>query len=843
MVRLMNEVNTVNEFERLKQQFLSPPTEFSPIPFWFWNDALTQEEIVRQIHDFHAKEVDGFVIHPRLGLSRDIPYLSEVYFELVRTAVVEADKLGMKVILYDEGMYPSGSACGLVVKQNPEYASRGLMLREFTCAAHSGECEIPVALSMGESIVSAQAVRKLSDGAIDPESTIILDVEDDVVRFTPLAEGSWSVLLFVDTYSGGTIRGVHAGQDDGEPEVPAAADLLNAQAVRTFLAITHEKYYEKLEPYFGKTIIAMFTDEPDLLGRDHVEGMKPWTRDFLPEFLLGGCREKDLPALWFEAGTETAYVRDVFDSAIRDRMSSIYYGQLAEWCVVHGVALTGHPAASDDIGLLEHFHIPGQDVVWRYIAPEEGKALTGAHSTMGKCSSDAARHRRRRRNLNEVFGVCGIDGGWSLSADNMKWYLDWLFVRGVNLIAPHAFYYSIRDERRDERPPDVGPHNIWWPEYAQFSRYIKRMSWLMTDSMNGARVAVLARASSLSWRVAKPLFEHQIEFNYLEEVLLDVSCNYKSGEIQIAGYRYAAVLIEEGERLSLTSWERLHTFCKEGGLVIELLDSDGSVKTKDIGQVRVTQANSIPQELLNHLRMENRLEPACANIRISRVTKAGVSFCVIVNEGEETYEGKLCTTQLGVAELWRPWSGECEVAAAERNGQEQIIFVRIERREALIIAVNPNSGKKEDVDSKLPVRLKKTVIAEMNDGWLITSGPCKGEMKRLESWTQWEDMKHYSGSVTYEKEFQCEPHPSGVRVELNLGEAHELVRVWLNGIALGSRMWSPYVYEVGHTLKPGANVLSIEVTNSLANRYDGKSLPSGLLGPVRLISNSITVTQ
>jgi hypothetical protein len=41
---------------------------------------------------------------------------------------------------------------------------------------------------------------------------------------------------------------------------------------------------------------------------------------------------------------------------------------------------------------------------------------------------------------------------------HLKRYLDWLFIRGGNLISPHAFYYSIQDDRRDERPPDVGPN-------------------------------------------------------------------------------------------------------------------------------------------------------------------------------------------------------------------------------------------------------------------------------------------------------------------------------------------------------------------------------------------------
>ena len=31
--------------ENLKKEFLQPSEEFSPIPFWFWNDYLTEEEL------------------------------------------------------------------------------------------------------------------------------------------------------------------------------------------------------------------------------------------------------------------------------------------------------------------------------------------------------------------------------------------------------------------------------------------------------------------------------------------------------------------------------------------------------------------------------------------------------------------------------------------------------------------------------------------------------------------------------------------------------------------------------------------------------------------------------
>lgn len=76
------------------------------------------------------KGVNGFVLHPRIGIPEEMPYLSETYFGAVRFIVETAAGLGMKVVLYDEGMYLSGSAHGKVVEANPEYASKGLFLVE-----------------------------------------------------------------------------------------------------------------------------------------------------------------------------------------------------------------------------------------------------------------------------------------------------------------------------------------------------------------------------------------------------------------------------------------------------------------------------------------------------------------------------------------------------------------------------------------------------------------------------------------------------------------------------------------------------------------------------------------
>ena len=148
--------------------FLDPPKEASPLPMWFWNDHIDPDGIRERLRDFHDKEVYGFVLHPRMGLPAEIPYLSDLFLDLAEVAVEEAERLGMRVILYDEGMYPSGSAHGEVVRADPSFASQCLTMRLFGAeVGQAGGVRAPASLPMPSAgvLVSLQVLRvDLSSG-------------------------------------------------------------------------------------------------------------------------------------------------------------------------------------------------------------------------------------------------------------------------------------------------------------------------------------------------------------------------------------------------------------------------------------------------------------------------------------------------------------------------------------------------------------------------------------------------------------------------------------------------------------------------------------------------------
>ncbi len=606
----------MNKARALIEKLKTPDREFSPMPFWFINDNLNDEEIIRQMTDFNEKGVHGVVIHPRLGIPESIEYLSEKFMHFVMTAIETAARLDMKVILYDEAMYPSGSAHGLVVKANRRFASQCIILTD----------------NKSEGKLIAKTAN----------SKYIMQVE-----------------------SKGRIRGIHFGEDDGEENAPLAADLLSQEAVDKFIEITHERYYAAAKEYFGNTIIGFFTDEPSLLGRGARPDCFAWTWDFEKIIMSEGGNLADLEGLF--TGEENKTV-EIYRKAILERENGNYYNSLSAWCEKHGIALMGHPHTGDDIECERFFHIPGQDLVLRWIAPEKGGFSGGAESAQGKCSSDAARIFGRRRNSNECYGACCKDGiDWNFSGGDLKWYTDWLGVRGVNLYIPHAFYYSVAGKRKDERPPDVGPNNIWWKYFNTISTYIKRISCLMTDSVNAAKMCVLCENRSMPIEEVTPLYENQIEFNYVPYSAIKES-DIKNNRLCIGENVYEYAFCDRKKRLS----------------ALKQISQLGEIPYRDI-----------------------YLDRYCPDLRCSHIIKDGVDTFFLTNEGEKEISVRAEVAAVGAIIAMDFWTGAVtSLSCCEKNGKTAF-HLSLKRRESVLILVDSESRP-----TVLPESIKRYINAD-----------------------------------------------------------------------------------------------------------------------------------
>ncbi|MBO4976979.1 MAG: hypothetical protein J6C54_04470 [Lachnospiraceae bacterium] len=727
----------------LINDILYPSDQFTPIPFWFFNDLPDLDRIRKQLQDYVEKGVNGIVLHPRIGVPKEIPYLSEKYFEAIRFIVKTADELQMKVVLYDEAMYPSGSAHGMVVAENPEYASKGIHLVQ---AGEDAAGEVIVAFKDGSRLVYG--------------------------------------------FTGGTIRGIHFGEDDGEDGAPKSADILNPDAVDAFIRMTHDRYYEELKEYFGSTVIAFFTDEPGALGR-RAGRFREWIPGLDKEILKEGGSLEELKALFTKeknAGTE------IYHRLIKKYYREIFYRRLSEWCQNHNILLMGHPEASDDVEEQLYFQIPGQDLILRRVAPESG-GLTEFDSVQAKLAADIARHLGRRRNANECFGVCYRNRiPWYFTAGDMKWYIDWLGIRGVNLFVPHAFYYSVEGARKDERPPDVGPNNIWWPHYRKISDYIKRLSYLMTDSVNGAGVAVLCDNNQVPYKELALLFEEQVEFNYLPIALLS-ECKIQDGKLCIREYQYEAVL-----NVTNPAWDGLvRTVTVEetdnAGLKLfhdaESLIAEGSYKT--------IHTNT-----------------ACKDLRVSKLHKNGVEMFLFSNEGNQTIQTKVSLSAdkadsalasehhkegMKAAVYVDLWRGEARMKTCAQDGLYEIL---LQPRETMLIVLQQNFADKTVVEM-LPKADAEVFLGDFTDKFTLIQ---KEQNRAVYI------MNYEAADITGREAFQV--------------QAEEMVECFCNGELADVALWSPHRLRIGKFLREGNNELKLIITGSAANIYCDVEIPFGL---------------
>ncbi len=119
-------------------------------------------------------------------------------------------------------------------------------------------------------------------------------------------------------------------------------------------------------------------------------------------------------------------------------------------------------------------------------------------------------------------------------------------------------------------------------------------------------------------------------------------------------------------------------------------------------------------------------------------------------------------------------------------------------------------------------------------------------------------MKYFSGVGTYTKTIEAPAawFKPGAQLWIDLGDVKNLADVTVNGKSLGTVWHIPYRVDATSALRPGANAVTIKVTNAWVNRLIGDQQPnaatkytfsvyhpykanssllaSGLLGPVQV---------
>jgi hypothetical protein len=220
-------------------------------------------------------------------------------------------------------------------------------------------------------------------------------------------------------------------------------------------------------------------------------------------------------------------------------------------------------------------------------------------------------------------------------------------------------------------------------------------------------------------------------------------------------------------------------------------------------------------------------------------------------------------------ELWDPTTGSTEPISYNIVDNHTNAPLHLDPWESVFIVFRRPTNDASLVVGKSPEAPLNALDDALNHNWIVNfeagrGAPDSTSFEKLISWSDHADagIKYFSGTATYTKNFQLPASAlaSGAHLSLDLGNVREIAELAINGKYLGILWKPPYKLDITSALKPGQNQIVIQVTNLWVNRligdqqpwaikkyaftdfapYKGDSplLPSGLLGPVKILSTS-----
>ncbi|MDA0746986.1 MAG: glycosyl hydrolase, partial [bacterium] len=481
--------------------FVNPPIDYRIVPFWFWNSALDEGEIVRQIHEMAEKGIGGFCLSARPGLR--IPYLSNAWFDRVDIAVKAAKEHGLQVWLHDEFPSPGSLSGERVALGFPQYRAQYLTFRETTVqGGQQVDIELPWSTVLRAVAVPLRRDRCLWENAEDIGEYIGLCQRREIFQETKdknayhahrylgqdmayrlywkAPAGRWRVLVFMQ-------RAFEPPEFSG-----ASFDPYNAEAVAHFLETSCQPYADRLGDAFGKTIPALLTSEATAPGNP-----LPWTALLPGAFLernqydLLNC----LPALITSFGPNTARIRYDYFQTLSELLRDNFHKTCADWCADRKIsyASTVAPLRSAHRSGLQ---IPGTSgEKGKVDAPpvRDGGPQAASYRHSPRFTTSVAHQNGSARTLN----TCFQDAGWSLTLQDMKWTVDRLAARGCNLFNFHAFFYTLDGLRKHDSPPSQFQQNPFWKNFRLISDYTARLSYALTLGKRTPTIAILDPVTSL----------------------------------------------------------------------------------------------------------------------------------------------------------------------------------------------------------------------------------------------------------------------------------------------------------------------------------------------------------
>jgi len=838
----------MNSKNALEQMFCINADNNLPLVFWGINIEQDHDNIRNYVKWCKRQGLGGFNIIIGSGCEgrANEQWISKL-LDAYEVAFKTAEEEGLKVWIFDDWGYPSGTAGGLVCTEDSYRLKRMYVSHDLTLEPGN-----KISVTMPEKLISAAVLLPRGESKkldAKPGQQMEYCAGNQPERLVVVA---WEYDKHMSKSS--------CRSYPGDPAM-SCIDMLNPKATRKFLEVMHERYYKRFSHYFGNVIKGFFYDEP------YLSFEFPWT-EALPEVFKekkGYDIVEVLPQLLANIhsagrGPVAKYADDYFD-VWTEMASKAYYGEMAKWCHEHGVELAGHQDLDHHLNTLNtisgHFYKnmrnndrPTVDVIWAQIEP-------GPFVDFPRYAGSVKHLLGKKHATAETFAAMG----YALHGDIMRYITDHQTIRGIDDF--HLMYSSNKPPIDEEYSPMSPNHMLQTP----FGPTIfKRMAKASALSLIGSSACTTAlfipshdiyrtqmrlrsiginNADDLPWewvdRIAKHLTYMPCDFCYIWEEAINELSVTDGGLLTGSGHIIDTIILPPDCTLSEELIEKLRLFSQKGGRIITIFKPVWALEKESI---LCSQVTSLSDLIKRRVRTNMRT-------RISLCTRidGDKTIYMLLNESREMANVELTIDGTGILYEASLSDGRMTVIKENAPFKFNTTFAGSEMKVYIVDA----SGKKPELDVLPASAYDNTPIVPEN--WIVELPD--GNVRKLcgDSWPDWAQLGFpgHSGHMTYKAEFEL---ASDLEFSLLKAEGlHYHAIVSIDGKEVGRIAYQPYELFI-KGLGKGKHTLELMVYNTSANamcgtleiekeRYKGrfaymanhdrKRLKSGLVQPAVII--------
>lgn len=672
----------------LKASYAKPPLRLANHVIWGWDGKMEKSLMQSDLDSIKKKGFNSVIIEA--GYGTPFEYLTEGWFQAVRSAVMEAKKRNMKVWIIDEGKYPSGFAGGKFTRERPDLRMKAIVAVD---TIHVSKGEIINEYKLPERAMSAIAVNKQG------KENRIVTIKDGEIFFVA-GNDDWDIIVAGWNYRTGQTRAVN-NPTRGKDTKNSICDYLSAEAVRQYIDWTHEQYKKYMGDEFGKTILGFRGDEPDF-------AYLPWTPKMKEEFIIrkGYDPTPMLASLLMKQQTvaERRFRADYWD-VWSELFAKNFFKQQADWCEENGIEHITHLNNDHNMPVcvraegnffrdLNKVQIPGVDAIWNQIWPK-------TVNDFPKFASSVSHVYGKPRAFSESFAAYNTPP----TIPTAKYAIDYQIVRGINFF--EFMFWGAGSKQ---------PTWMTVPEMKPLNDYTSRTTYMMTLGRPGARIAVYYPTSTLwlnnqtlnaEWiEMAELLLQHQRDFDWVDDdAFTDALTVGQECFVNKSGQKYNTLIIPSCDAISEKAWKQIEAFAQRGGKVLFW----GRKPTMLVGK---TFKDAMPMTFFTKnvheepsatwtATIENALPIAemaiISNnpkyIRYTHRVLADADVYFIFNEGEEDCSFTVQFDQVGTVSKWDAYKGTSESVKANYTDDKTVLEIKLAAWESQTITIQRGSKK------------------------------------------------------------------------------------------------------------------------------------------------------